>query len=236
MADSTKPIEPMVAGLTIALMSSPRLRRIIVFSIALATATVFAQPFVAAAPPRGIVLIVGDSISAGLGLPPATGWATLLDARLRNQHYPYDVVNASISGDTTAGGRARLPALLATHHPAIVVIELGGNDGLRGGDLTATAANLDAMIVAAQKSGAKVLLIGMQLPPNYGAQYTSRFAALFNDASRRHKTALVPFFFEGFADRNELFQADRIHPTEAAQARLLDNVWPVLQRMLGKPR
>ncbi len=217
-------------------MSIDRLRRIVVFSIAVATAVVLAQPLAAAAAPRNVLLILGDSISAGYGLPPATGWATLLAARLRDQHYAYDVVNASISGDTTAGGKARLPALLATHHPAIVVIELGGNDGLRGGDLTVTAANLDAMIVAAQKSGAKVLLVGMQLPPNYGAQYTSRFEALYGAASRRHKTALVPFFFEGFADRNELFQADRIHPTEAAQARLLENVWAVLQRLLAKPR
>ena len=202
---------------------------IVIVALALAT-------LVVAADKRATILIVGDSISAGYGLPPGAGWVNLLVQRLGAQHYAYDVVNASISGDTTAGGRARLPALLAQHHPAIVVIELGGNDGLRGGDLAATRANLDAMIDAAAKAHAKPLLIGMQLPPNYGAAYTSRFAALYPDASRRHHVALVPFFFQGFADRDALFQADRIHPNVAAQPRLLDNVWPVLQPMLAKPR
>jgi acyl-CoA thioesterase-1 len=133
-------------------------------------------------------------------------------------------------------GRARLPALLASQKPAIVVIELGGNDGLRGGDLAATRANLDAMIEAAQKARAKVLLVGMQLPPNYGSAYTARFAALYPDAAKRHKTALVPFFFEGFGADDALFQPDRIHPTLAAQPRLLDNVWPALEKLLARPR
>lgn len=190
----------------------------------------------AAAGKRPTILVVGDSISAAYGLPPGSGWTGLLAKRLTEQHYAYDVVNASISGDTTAGGRARLPALLAQHHPAIVVIELGGNDGLRGGDLAATRANLDAMLDAAVKSRARVLLVGMKLPPNYGPAYTSQFDALYADASNRHKTALLPFFFAGFADQNELFQADRIHPTQAAQSQLLDNVWPVLQPMLAKTR
>ncbi|MEP7061681.1 MAG: arylesterase [Betaproteobacteria bacterium] len=190
----------------------------------------------AAAGKRPTILVVGDSISAAYGLPPGSGWTGLLAKRLTEQHYAYDVVNASISGDTTAGGRARLPALLAQHHPAIVVIELGGNDGLRGGDLAATRANLDAMLDAAVKARARVLLVGMKLPPNYGPAYTSQFDALYADASKRHKTALLPFFFAGFADQNELFQADRIHPTQAAQSRLLDNVWPVLQPMLAKTR
>lgn len=182
------------------------------------------------------ILVVGDSLSAEYGLARGSGWVALLDQRLAREHHGTTVVNASISGDTTAGGRARLPALLAQHHPAIVVIELGGNDGLRGGDLAATRANLDAMIDAVAKARAKPLLIGMRLPPNYGAAYTSRFAALYPDASRRHRVALVPFFFQGFADRDALFQADRIHPTVAAQPRLLDNVWPVLQPMLAKAR
>lgn len=189
-----------------------------------------------AADKRATILIVGDSISAAYRLPSGTGWVALLARRLAEQHYPYDVVNASISGDITAGGRARLPALLKRHHPAIVVIELGGNDGLRGGNLAATQANLDAMIDDATKAGAKVLLIGMKLPPNYGAAYTDRFDALYGDASRRHKTALLPFLFEGFADRNELFQSDRIHPTQAAQPLLLDNVWPVLKPLLDAKR
>ncbi len=191
---------------------------------------------VVAADKRAVILVVGDSISAGYGLPPGTGWTVLLAKRLAERHYAYDVVNASISGDTTAGGRARLPALLDEHRPAIVVIELGANDGLRGGDLNATRDNLDAMIDMATRAHARVLLVGMQLPPNYGAAYTTRFAALYADASRRHHVALVPFLMQGFAERFDLFQADRYHPTEAAQPRLLDNVWPVLAPMLGKPR
>jgi acyl-CoA thioesterase-1 len=190
----------------------------------------------AAADRHATILVVGDSISAGYGLAPGSGWTTLLAKRLADEHAAYDVVNASISGDTTAGGRSRLPALLSQHRPAIVVIELGGNDGLRGGDLAAIRANLDAMISAATSAHAKVLLIGMQLPPNYGAAYTARFAALYGDASRRHKIALVPFFFQGFADRNDLFQPDRIHPTQAAQPLLLDNVWPVLKPLLAAKR
>lgn len=189
-----------------------------------------------AAPARGTILVVGDSISAGYGLPAGRGWTSLLASRLAERGYAYDVVNASISGDTTAGGRSRLPALLATHRPAIVVIELGGNDGLRGGDLAATRANLDAMIEAAQKARAKVLLVGMQLPPNYGSAYTARFATIYPEAAKRHKVALVPFLFEGFATDDASFQADRVHPTLAAQPRLLDNVWPALETLLAKPR
>jgi len=205
--------------------------------VAFATALAISTTVTAATPDkRATILVVGDSISAAYGLPSGTGWVALLGKRLAEQHYAYDVVNASISGDTTAGGRARLPALLAQHHPAIVVIELGGNDGLRGGDVAATRANLDSMIDAATKARAKVLLIGMKLPPNYGSAYTKRFDALYADASRRHKTALLPFFFEGFADRNELFQSDRIHPTQAAQPLLLDNVWPVLKPLLAAKR
>jgi acyl-CoA thioesterase-1 len=205
-------------------------------AIALAALALAACGAALAAPARGTILVVGDSISAGYGLPAGRGWTTLLDARLRERGYAYDVVNASISGDTTAGGRSRLPALLAAHHPAIVVIELGGNDGLRGGDLAATRGNLDAMIEAAQKARARVLLVGMQLPPNYGSAYTARFAAIYADAAKRHKTALVPFFFEGFATDDALFQSDRVHPTLAAQPRLLDNVWPALEPLLARPR
>lgn len=211
-----------------------RLRRI-AGALVFASLALAAAASVAAAG-HGVILVVGDSISAGYGLPAGRGWTSLLEARLRERGYAYDVVNASISGDTTAGGRARLPALLASHRPAIVVIELGGNDGLRGGDLAATRANLDAMIDASQKAHAKVLLIGMELPPNYGAAYTARFAALYADAAKRHKTALVPFFFEGFATDDALFQPDRVHPTLAAQPRLLDNAWPALEKLLVKAR
>jgi acyl-CoA thioesterase-1 len=187
-------------------------------------------------PGAPVLLVVGDSISAAYGIPPGSGWADLLAARLKAQRYPYRVVNASITGDTTAGGRARLPALLAAHKPAIVVLELGGNDGLRGGNLESTRANLDAMVAAAQRAGAKPLLIGMKLPPNYGAAYVREFDALFADVARSRKVPLVPFFFAGFGERNEMFQADRIHPTAAAQPLLLDNVWPVLLPLLGARR
>lgn len=183
-----------------------------------------------------VLLVVGDSISAGYGLPAGAGWVDLLAARLGNERYPLRVINASITGDTTAGGRARLPALLTRYHPALVVIELGGNDGLRGGNLAATRDNLDAMVAAAQRAGAKVLVIGMKLPPNYGPAYTREFETLYVTVARSRGVPLIPYFFAGFGEQNELFQPDRIHPTAAAQSKLLDNVWPVLKPLLPAPR
>jgi acyl-CoA thioesterase I len=182
------------------------------------------------------LLVLGDSISAGYGLPKGAGWVDLLAARLSERGYPQRVVNASISGDTTAGGLARLPALMKLHRPALVVVELGGNDGLRGGDLKATRANLDAIVTAIQHAGARALIVGMRLPPNYGPAYTREFDALYAAVAAAHKAPLVPFFFDGFGERNDLFQPDRIHPTVAAQPKLLDNVWPVLAPLLGKPK
>jgi acyl-CoA thioesterase-1 len=181
-----------------------------------------------------VVLVVGDSISAGYGLHSESGWTTLLQQRLAAEHYPHRVVNASISGDTTAGGRARLDALLVKHHPSVTVIELGGNDGLRGGSLDAMHANLAAMVAAAQKSGSRVLIVGLRLPPNYGPAYVARFETTYADVARERKAALVPFLFEGFAEDNAMFQPDRIHPVLAAQARLLDNVWRELKPLLGE--
>ena len=195
-------------------------------------ATMSGAAHAAADPP--VLLIVGDSISAGYGLPPGKGWVTLLSERLQADGYRYTVVNASISGDTTAGGRARLPALLQQHNPAIVVLELGGNDALRGGDLPVTRANLDAMVADALGAKAKVLIVGMQLPPNYGPAYVRRFNALFDDAAKAARVPIVPAFFAGFGDDLGLFQADRIHPTVAAQPKLLDTVWPALQPLLRK--
>ena len=189
-----------------------------------------------AQPTAPVVLVVGDSISAAYGLAPGSGWVDLLSARLATEHYSHRVVNASITGDTTAGGRARLPALLARYKPTVVIVELGGNDGLRGGDLTATRDNLDAMIADVQRTGAKPLIVGMKLPPNYGTAYVRKFDALYADVAKAHKAGLVPFFFEGFGEKTELFQADRIHPAAAAQPLLLDNVWPQLRPLLGKPR
>ena len=181
-----------------------------------------------------VVLVVGDSVSAAYGLSAGEGWVDLLAAKLKAEGYAQRVVNASISGDTTAGGRARLPALLKQHNPSIVVIELGGNDALRGGNLAATRANLNAMVAQAQASGAKVLIIGMQLPPNYGAGYVRQFGALFDEVAKERKTAVVPYVFEGFGDDLAQFQSDRIHPTAAAQPRILANVWPALAPLLRK--
>ena len=183
-----------------------------------------------------VLLVVGDSISAGYGLPAGAGWVDLLASRIESGRYPLQVVNASITGDTTAGGRARLPALVARYKPAIVVIELGGNDGLRGGSLAATRENLDTMVADAQHAGAKPVIVGMKLPPNYGPAYTREFETLYTTVARTRNAPLVPYLFEGFGERNEFFQPDRIHPAAAAQAKMLDNVWPILKPLLGSPR
>jgi acyl-CoA thioesterase I len=185
--------------------------------------------------PALVILVVGDSISAGYGLAPGEVWVTLLESRLRTQRYPHRVVNASISGDTTAGGRARLPALLKEHKPAVVVVELGGNDALRGQPVASTRANLDAMVSAAQAAGAKVVVVGMKLPPNYGGAYVREFDRLFVDVASSRRAAVVPYLFEGFGEDLALFQSDMIHPTAKAQQKMLDVVWPVLQPLLGTP-
>ncbi len=182
-----------------------------------------------------LVLVLGDSLSAEYGLKRGSGWVALLQQRLAKEKIPAQVVNASISGDTTSGGRSRLAALLAQHRPTHLIIELGGNDALRGLPLAMTQDNLDHMTQTAQASGAKVLLLGMQVPPNYGADYTRAFAASFANVARTRKAALVPFLLRGIADRADAerwFQADRIHPREEAQGLLLDNVWPALKKLL----
>jgi acyl-CoA thioesterase-1 len=211
-------------------------RRLFVGRLALLALAFAAAPFARGDAPASTLLVVGDSISAAYGLAPGTGWVDLLAARLAAQKLPYRVVNASITGDTTAGGKARLPALLATHKPAVVIIELGGNDGLRGGNLASTRDNLAAMVAAVHGANAKPLIVGMKLPPNYGAAYVRDFDALFATVARAGKAPLVPFFFEGFGERGDLFQADRIHPTAEAQPLLLDNVWPALLPLLSTRR
>lgn len=201
--------------------------------IAAGAAGALAGPLAAA--PAPVILVVGDSLSAEYGLKRGTGWVALLEQRLQREKIPAKVVNASISGDTTSGGRSRLPALLRQHQPTHVVIELGGNDALRGLPLQGTEDNLAQMTQAAQKAGAKVLLVGMQVPPNYGGEYARRFAGLFDKVAEQRKAAVVPFFLRGVADGPEptaLFQADRIHPKEEAQPRMLDNVWPELRKLL----
>jgi acyl-CoA thioesterase I len=181
------------------------------------------------------ILVVGDSLSAEYGLKRGTGWVPLLEKQLATEKKSAKVVNASISGDTTSGGRSRLPALLAQHKPAVVVIELGGNDALRGLPLDMTEQNLSAMAQAAKKAGARVLLVGMQVPPNYGSAYAANFSGLFSKVAKAEKAALVPFFLKGVADVADPvanFQADRIHPNEQSQARMLANVWPELKKLL----
>jgi acyl-CoA thioesterase-1 len=178
------------------------------------------------------ILVVGDSISAGYGLAQGQSWPALLEKRLREQRLDYSVANASISGDTTAGGRSRIGAALDQARPAIVVIALGGNDGLRGLTVAQMRDNLGAMIEAAQARKARVVLAGMKLPPNYGADYTRAFEQSYAELARRHKAALVPFLLEGVAEKRELFQPDNIHPTAAAQPLILDNVWKALRPLL----
>jgi acyl-CoA thioesterase-1 len=184
-----------------------------------------------------VLLVVGDSLSAEYGLKRGTGWVSLLEARLAQEKSPVRVVNASISGETTSGGRSRLPALLTQHQPRYVVIELGGNDALRGLPLAMTRDNLGWMTQAARQAGARVLLVGMQLPPNYGRDYGERFSELFVQVARQHQSAVVPFFLQGFANQPDAvryFQPDRIHPTEEAQPLMLATVWPEIRKLLAQ--
>ena len=181
------------------------------------------------------ILVVGDSLSADYGLRRGRGWVALLEQKLAREKVSAKVVNASISGDTTSGGRSRLVALLQQHKPAVVIIELGGNDALRGLPLQMTGDNLQAMVHDAKAGGAKVLLIGMQVPPNYGQDYGRQFALAYARVATANKVALVPFLLKGVADAPnaaDLFQADRIHPIEAAHPTILGNVWPTLKKLL----
>ena len=193
----------------------------------------FAGAAWAASPHR--ILVVGDSLSAEYGLVRGTGWVALLGARLVQRKIDAALANASISGDTTAGGRSRLPALLRQHKPTLVVLELGGNDALRGLPLEQTRANLLEMTRAARAAGAKVVVVGMQVPPNYGRRYGDDFAGLFASVAKSEQAALVPFLLAGVADGPlaiDMFQNDRIHPKQAAHPRMLDNVWAVLEPLL----
>jgi acyl-CoA thioesterase-1 len=187
-------------------------------------------------PTTRTILVVGDSLSAEYGLKRGTGWVALLENRLKAEKLNAMVVNASISGDTSSGGRSRLGALLSQHRPSHVIIELGGNDALRGLPLSLTEDNLRQMTQAAQQAGARVLLVGMQVPPNYGRDYSERFAAIFATVAKAHKAALVPFLLAGLGDGpdpTKMFQADRIHPKEEAHPIMLANVWPALRKLLS---
>jgi acyl-CoA thioesterase-1 len=179
------------------------------------------------------VLVLGDSLSAEYGLARGTGWVALLEQRLQQKKVDAAVVNASISGETTSGGKTRLPELLKRHHPSIVIIELGGNDALRGLALAATENNFRDMIAMSREDKAKVLLVGMQIPPNYGRDYTEKFAAIYPKIAKDTKTPLVPFLLEGVADKPDMFQPDRIHVLAKAHPTILDNIWPNLNALLS---
>ena len=200
----------------------------------LALALIFA--FVATSPgsagERGIVLVLGDSLSAGYGLEREQGWVHLLEERLNATHPAYTVVNASISGDTSRGGAVRLPKLLERQQVAVAIVELGGNDGLRGIRLGKTRGHLSAIVEQLKAEGVRVLLAGMQIPPNLGPRYTREFAAIYPELAAAHEIALVPFLLDGVAGDGALMQADGIHPTAKAQPRLLENVWPHLEPLL----
>lgn len=176
--------------------------------------------------------MLGDSLSAGYGIKPAQGWVALLEKRLQGQGYEYRVVNASVSGETSEGGLQRLPRALQMHQPAVVIVELGANDGLRGLPVAPTRDNLTKIVAESKKAGAKVLIIGMRLPPNYGPRYTNDFMRMYREIATDSKVSLVPFLLQSVALNAQLMQADGLHPTAAAQPALLDTVWPRLKPLL----
>jgi acyl-CoA thioesterase-1 len=204
------------------------LRRIL-RAISLIILALSALPAYSASKP---MLVLGDSLSAEYGLVRGTGWVPLLQARLQQQKIDIPIINASISGETTIGGRTRLPNLLAKYNPSIVVIELGANDGLRGLSLATAAANLKTMITETKKAHAKVLLVGMRIPPNYGPDYTNQFAEMYSKVAKETHVPFLPFFFQDIASKPELFQADQLHPTAQAQPILLHTIWPYLKPLL----
>ncbi|AOK67772.1 arylesterase [Burkholderia multivorans] len=201
-------------------------------------ATGFARAAAAPAATAGqpVIAVLGDSLSAEYGLPRDTGWVALLRQRLATERIDYSVANASVSGDTTSGGRARLPAVLQRLKPSIVVVELGANDALRGVPLATTEQNLRDIVADARRAHAKVVLVGMYVPSNYGPDYTQKFHAVYTRLSKELDVPLVPFLLAGIENKPDMFQSDQIHPTQQAQRVLLDNVWPTLKPLLGKPR
>ena len=182
-----------------------------------------------------VILVLGDSLSSGYGIPAEQGWVSLLQRRLAERGFPHQVVNASISGDTTSGGLSRLPAALERHRPALVILELGANDGLRGQPPMAMASNLGRMIELSQQAGARVLLAEMRMPPNYGPLYAQKFQATFGELAKRYDIPLIPFLLDGVAGNFALTQDDGLHPRVEGQPRILDNVWAVLEPVLKQP-
>lgn len=202
----------------------------------LSCVALFSQQSTAADDSAPVLLVFGDSLSASYGLRADEGWAALLGDRLRKEGYKYRIVNASVSGETTAGGLARLPRALQTHRPAVVVLELGANDGLRALSLDGMRANLDRMIGMAKGADRKVLLLGIHMPPNYGPRYTAGFDKIYQDLAAKHRVPLVPFFMEGVALNPRLMQSDGLHPNVLGQPLLLQNIWPALVPLLGPDR
>lgn len=199
----------------------------------LLSATVDAQTQTAAPPARPIVMIYGDSLSAAYGLPTSLGWATLLQKRLEAEKFPHQVINRSLSGETSFGGLQRLPAALKRQRPAVTLLALGANDGLRGLSMAQTEKNLEQIILQLKQAGSKVVLLGIRLPPNYGPQSAKDFERLYRSLALRHNTALVPLLLAGFETNESFFQADRIHPNANAQPLMLENLWPTLRPLLG---
>ena len=198
------------------------------------TAVVLALALPAATASAATLLVYGDSLSAAYGLSREQGWVSLLARRLHAERFDYKVANASLSGETTDGGRNRIEAALKTHRPVLVIVELGANDGLRGAGLDTVRGNLEAIVDACRRANARVLLVGMRIPPNYGMPYAEKFQGIFSEVARSRKLPLVPFLLEGFADKPNLFQADGIHPAAAAQPVMLDTVWKKLLPLLKK--
>jgi acyl-CoA thioesterase-1 len=205
--------------------------RVLFLCVCLLCPALFAQAAPAESP---AILVVGDSLSAAYGVPVEQGWVALLQGRLKSQGYGYRVVNASVSGETTGGALARLPRALERHRPAVVIIELGGNDGLRGLPIEDVRRNFDSLIGLSRAAGAKVLLVGMRIPPNYGPAYAGSFHGLYGQLATEYRLPLVPFFLDGIALDDALMQEDGIHPNAAAQPKLLALVWPKLEPLLVK--
>jgi acyl-CoA thioesterase-1 len=178
------------------------------------------------------IMVYGDSLSAGYGLPQKTGWVSMLKTQLEKQQAVYQIINASISGETTLGGLNRIEKALKRHHPNIVIVELGANDGLRGLPIKSIHDNLEAIVKACKQNKASILLVGMRLPPNYGTAYTKKFSAIYQQIAKRHELRLVPFLLAGFGDKPEYFQEDKMHPNKNAQEKILNNVWKVLHKMI----
>jgi acyl-CoA thioesterase-1 len=205
-------------------------RRILLLSL------LWLAPALGWAAPAHVILVMGDSLSAAYGIDSSQGWVTLLQTRLKTDGYDYTVVNASISGETTSGGLTRLPAALKEHAPGIVIIELGANDGLRGLPTQVVHDELAKMISTSQAAGAKVMLVGILLPPNYGGPYTQAFAQTYKDLAKQYTLPLVPFLLAGVAEHRDLMQADGMHPIAKAEPQVLDNVWPYLKPLLHKEK